>query len=61
MSGRIRRALPALVGMTTVIVVATLASASAAAWQAGWMRIAWRVAGSWIAAGGLLLLGWSLR
>ncbi len=44
-----------------VFVVATLASAGAAAWQAGWMRIAWRVAGSWIAAGGLLLLGWSLR
>ncbi len=44
-----------------VFVIATLASASAAAWHAGWMRIAWRVAGSWIAAGGLLLLGWSLR
>ena len=44
-----------------VFVVATLASAGAAAWHAGWMRIAWRVAGSWIAAGGLLLLGWSLR
>ena len=44
-----------------VFVVVTLASAAAAAWQAGWMRIAWRVAGSWIAAGGLLLLGWSLR
>jgi hydrogenase/urease accessory protein HupE len=44
-----------------VFVVATLVSAGAAAWQAGWMRIVWRVAGSWIAAGGLLLLGWSLR
>jgi len=44
-----------------VFVVATLASAGAASWQAGWMRIAWRVVGSWIAAGGLLLLGWSLR
>lgn len=44
-----------------VFVVCTLAAASVAAWQAGWMRIAWRVAGSWIAASGLLLLGWSLR
>jgi hypothetical protein len=26
-----------------------------------WMRIAVRVAGSWIAAIGLLLLGWALR
>jgi hypothetical protein len=31
------------------------------AWQQGWQRIAWRAAGSWIAASGLLLLGWSLR
>lgn len=45
----------------TVFVLATLVAAGAVAWQAGWMRIAWRVAGSWIAAGGLLLLGWSLR
>jgi hydrogenase/urease accessory protein HupE len=44
-----------------VFVVVTLATAAAVAWQSGWMRIAWRVAGSWIAAGGLLLLGWSLR
>lgn len=44
-----------------VFVVASLASAAAASWQGGWMRIAWRVVGSWIAAGGLLLLGWSLR
>ena len=44
-----------------VFVVTTLGAASAAAWQSGWRRIAWRVAGSWIAASGLLLLGWSLR
>jgi urease accessory protein len=44
-----------------VFVVTTLVAACVAAWQAGWLRIAWRVAGSWIAAGGLLLLGWSLR
>ncbi|HEY6354186.1 MAG TPA: HupE/UreJ family protein [Burkholderiaceae bacterium] len=44
-----------------VFVLATLVAAAASAWHAGWLRIAWRVAGSWIAAGGLLLLGWSLR
>lgn len=44
-----------------VFVVTTLGTACASAWQKGWLRIAWRVAGSWIAASGLLLLGWSLR
>jgi hydrogenase/urease accessory protein HupE len=44
-----------------VFVVTTLGAACAVAWQAGWRRIAWRVVGSWIAASGLLLLGWSLR
>ena len=44
-----------------VFVIATLAAAAASAWHAGWRRIAWRVVGSWIAAGGLLLLGWSLH
>jgi hydrogenase/urease accessory protein HupE len=47
--------------VAAVFVVTTLAAACAAAWQSGWLRIAWRVAGSWIAASGLLLLGWSLR
>jgi len=45
----------------SVFVVATLGAAAATAWQSGWLRIAWRVSGSWIAATGLLLLGWSLR
>jgi urease accessory protein len=44
-----------------VFVVTTLAAAAVVAWQQGWQRIAWRAAGSWIAASGLLLLGWSLR
>jgi len=44
-----------------VFVVTTLGAACVVAWQSGWLRIAWRVAGSWIAASGLLLLGWSLR
>ena len=33
MTGRIRRALPALVGMTTVVVVATLGAGAASAWR----------------------------
>lgn len=44
-----------------VFVATTLGAACAVTWQSGWLRIAWRVAGSWIAASGLLLLGWSLR
>jgi urease accessory protein len=44
-----------------VFVLTTLAAACVAAWQAGWMRIAWRALGGWVAASGLLLLGWSLR
>lgn len=47
--------------VSAVFVVTTLGAACAIAWQSGWLRIAWRVAGSWIAASGLLLLGWSLR
>jgi hydrogenase/urease accessory protein HupE len=47
--------------VAAVLVLVALLTACAVAWRAGWMRIAWRVAGSWIAAGGLLLLGWSLR
>jgi hydrogenase/urease accessory protein HupE len=42
-------------------VTGTLGAAAAVAWQRGWLRMAWRVAGSWLAASGLLLLGWSLR
>ena len=44
-----------------VFVVTILGAACTVAWQSGWLRIAWRVAGSWIAVVGLLLLGWSLR
>ncbi|MBE2244570.1 MAG: HupE/UreJ family protein [Burkholderiaceae bacterium] len=44
-----------------LFVASTLVAAAAVAWQRGWLRIAWRVAGSWLAASGLLLLGWSLR
>jgi len=51
-----------VLGSTAAIfVLVALGAAAVAAWKSGWLRIAWRVAGSWIAAGGLLLLGWSLR
>ena len=43
------------------LLVAILAAALAAALRFGWPRIAMRVAGSWIAALGILALGWSLR
>lgn len=41
--------------------LATLAAALATRLRSGWTRIAVRVAGSWIAALGILALGWSLR
>jgi hydrogenase/urease accessory protein HupE len=51
-----------LVGIVgALFVLAALASALVVALRAPWARIAVRVAGSWIAAAGLLLLGWSLR
>ncbi len=48
------------IGGTTFVIVA-LVSAVAVSVQAVWARMAIRVAGSWIAAIGLLMLGWSLR
>ncbi len=51
-----------LVGIgSTVFVLVALASAFVVSLRAEWMRIVVRVAGSWVAAIGLLLLGWSLR
>lgn len=47
--------------VTTLFVVTALAAAAVVAIRVPWGRIAVRVAGSWIAAVGLLLLGWSLR
>jgi urease accessory protein len=44
-----------------VFVVAALAGALAAAGRALWARTAVRVAGSWIAAAGLFMMGWALR
>lgn len=42
------------------MVVALLAG-QAASVRAAWVRIAVQVAGSWIAAIGLFMLGWSVR
>ncbi len=51
-----------LVGIVSALfVLVALAAALVVATRAAWGRIAVRVAGSWIVAIGLLLLGWSLR
>jgi hydrogenase/urease accessory protein HupE len=52
----------ALVGIAgAVFVLVTIAAAFVVSLQATWARIAVRVAGSWVAATGLLMLGWWLR
>lgn len=47
--------------VAAVFVLLSLASATAAAAEAGWARTAVRVAGSWVAAISLLLIGWWWR
>lgn len=48
-----------LAGITVaVLTIAVLASAAVVPLHAAWTRIAVRVAGSWIAAVGMLMLGW---
>jgi len=52
----------ALLGLATSVFVATALSAAAVVrFGDAWRRIAVRVVGSWIAASGLLLLGWAIR
>ncbi len=52
----------ALLGIATgVFVIVTIAAALVTSLRLAWMRVAVRVAGSWIAAIGLLLLGWTFR
>jgi len=52
----------ALIGLAaTVFVVSVLVTALCVALRSPRARVAVRVVGSWIAASGLLLLGWSLR
>jgi hydrogenase/urease accessory protein HupE len=56
---------PGLLGVVGIVAAVFALVAIAAAFvvslRAAWARVAVRVAGSWIAAIGLLLLGWSLR
>jgi hydrogenase/urease accessory protein HupE len=55
-------AIVAVVGLAAaVFVLVTLFAAAIVPLRAHWARIAVRVAGSWIAASGLLMLGWSAR
>jgi hydrogenase/urease accessory protein HupE len=52
----------ALLGLVfAVFVVVALAAACVVRVRPPWARIAVRVAGSWIAASGLLMLGWAIR
>ena len=44
-----------------VFVLVVLVAALVVQLRAQWARIAVRVGGSWIAASGLLMLGWSIR
>lgn len=48
-------------GALTVLTLGLLCSAWIVSLQANWTRIAVRVAGSWIAAVGILMLGWHIR
>jgi hydrogenase/urease accessory protein HupE len=51
-----------LVGIVSAtFVLVALAGAFAVSARATWAQVAVRVAGSWVAAIGLLMLGWSLR
>lgn len=52
----------AMLGLApSVFVVVALVAALVVGTRVGWARIAVRVAGSWIAATGLLMLGWALH
>jgi hypothetical protein len=52
----------AVAGITMAVAILTLlVSAAAVALRHGWMQIALRVVGSWIAAVGMLMLGWVVR
>ena len=56
------QAIVATLGLATaVFVLVVLVTALVVQLRAHWARIAVRVGGSWIAASGLLMLGWSIR
>jgi len=60
--GQFDTAAVALLGLGfAVFVLIALAAAFVVQLRAHWARIAVRVAGSWIAASGLLMLGWAVR
>lgn len=60
--GQFETASIVLLGLVfAVFVLLALAAALVVTLRAHWMRIAVRVAGSWIAASGLLMLGWAIR
>ena len=60
--GAARGDILALFGIgAAVFVLVAIGAALVVSVKAGWQRVAVRVAGSWVAAIGLLLLGWSLR
>lgn len=48
-------------GLVALLVVVTLVAGVVVSLRVFWARIAVRVLGSWIAATGLLMLGWTLR
>jgi len=48
-------------GLVAMLVVVTLVAGVVVSLKVFWARIAVRVLGSWIAATGLLMLGWTLR
>ncbi len=60
--GQFETASVALLGLVfAVFVLVALAAAFVVSLRAHWTRVAVRVAGSWIAASGLLMLGWAVR
>jgi urease accessory protein len=60
--GQFETASVALLGLVfAIFVLIALAAAFVVRLHAAWARIAVRVAGSWIAASGLLMLGWAVR
>jgi urease accessory protein len=60
--GQSASAVVVLLGLVSAIfVLVALAAAFVVRLRAQWARIAVRVAGSWIAASGILMLGWAVR
>jgi len=61
MAGAGLGALSVLGIVASVFILAALVTSLVVPLRAAWARVAVRVAGSWIAAVGLLQLGWALR